>query len=441
MKSLSKIFGIILVGVIVLHYSSQTIIAKNQGNLLELSSNTGKSLRDELEEIQKKLKEIGERKSDLESNKSAEQGNINSFQKEIVILQNKISSLSIQIEEKELQIQELELQIAILIEEIDRLEKSILDAQDQISELEKDTNSRLLSMYLTQKQNMNLSTTMFSSFSPSDFVKTDSYRYAFQKDTNDKLTILETTRDQLEEDQVQVEKDKTDLDRNRETIENEKIALDIQRGEMQTQKSVFDNKKAESLNRINGYDQLISVLSTEEKELLARQDAIQSALLSRGEVANGLPIRAGTFLGIEGSTGYATGKHLHFGVSIDGVIQNPCAYLPARAYGDCGGNGRLIKPLTNAVLTSGFRTSYRPSHAAIDIATGLNSSGGQVQASHDGYAYFFFEPCPKWAPICNNGGAIVAKVCENNGCKGGLSTVYYHLRCTAEPSSSSRSCY
>jgi hypothetical protein len=292
-------------------------------------------------------------------------------------------------------------------------------------------------MYLEQKQNSSTSTRMFSADGISSLLKSDTYRQALQEDTNEKLELLEQSRIQLEKDQKKVEEDKITLDRNRKSIEDEKITLDIQRTSARNEQAAFEAKKKEAQSRLNGYDDLVAVLSKKEQDLLSKQDAIQTALLSRGEIANGLPITKGTFLGIEGNTGYSYGAHLHFGIADNGSIQNPCNYLPAGAYGSCGGNGKVGKPLSNGVFTSGFRTKSRPSHNAIDVSSG---GGGSVVAAHDGFAYFFFEPCPKWAPVCNGGGAIVAKVCEVDGCASGISSVYYHLSCTAEPKSSSRSC-
>jgi murein DD-endopeptidase MepM/ murein hydrolase activator NlpD len=52
------------------------------------------------------------------------------------------------------------------------------------------------------------------------------------------------------------------------------------------------------------------------------------AHLSAVLVSNGEPVHVGQPIGREGSTGYSTGPHLHFGVLYNGAWQNPEAYLP-----------------------------------------------------------------------------------------------------------------
>lgn len=402
-----------------------------------LENNIGASLEDQLKKIEADLQKIQNEKEAAAQNKITDQRNITEFQRQIKELNSKVDELEFSIKQKELELQQLEIQIQLLEEEITKLELQIEDTKDEISILEKETDKRLLNMYLQQKLNISTSNSFFSSNGPSGLIKTDIYRQAVQEDTNIKLELLEEKRVQLERDQNKLEEDKISLDRSRRTIEETKILLDVQKTEIINQQAALQAKSREAQGRLNGYDELIAILASDEKELFKNQDAIKSQLLARNEVANGVPVTAGTFIGIEGNTGYSYGAHLHFGVSVNGAIQNPCSYLPSGAYGGCGGNGTLIKPLSGGILTSGFRTSSRPTHNAIDISTG---GGGTVVAAHDGYAYFFFEPCPASAAVCNGGGAIVAKVCETDKCASGISTVYYHLSCTAEPSSSPRSC-
>jgi len=45
-------------------------------------------------------------------------------------------------------------------------------------------------------------------------------------------------------------------------------------------------------------------------------------------VAPGQHVTAGQLIGYEGSTGFATGCHLHFAVNLNDSWRNPLAYLP-----------------------------------------------------------------------------------------------------------------
>lgn len=440
LSHLKKLFSAVLIFISILIFIypnnslSETILI--QENNLDLSSNIGSSVKQELEKVKKQLEENRKQQEYYKSQIEKEKTNKDSYNSEVGRLENQINLLNQEIAEKELIIQQLELEIEILTEEIARLEEEIKIAQEEIAKLEEETDSRLVNMYLDQKQNATTSSQMFLSNGPSTLVKTDSYRKAIQQDTNDKLEALQVTRKKLEKDKVQLEEDKITIDKNRKQLEDEKITLDRKKSESAAQRNLYIQKIQESENQLNKFDKIMAVLPAEEMKLVAKIDQLQTAALNRSEVENGLPITKGTFLGIEGNTGYSYGAHLHFGVSDNGVIVNPCSYLPGGAYGSCGGNGKVGVPLQGAVLTSGFRTKSRPSHNAIDVSSG---GGGNVVAAHDGYVYFFFEPCPSWAPVCNYGGAIAAKVCEVDGCGSGLKTIYYHLSCTAEKGSS-RSC-
>lgn len=434
-----QLIGIVLSLVLILSQNFSVFSqAENIPTQEVQESHTGESLEDQLKAIKDQLDAVRKEKETLSTNKVKEQGNISNYQKQIQTLQQQIENLDIDIQEKELIISELILNIEILKIEIEKLETDIVDATDQIDVLGVETNKRLLNMYVAQKQNSSSSSAMFSSEGPSSFIKSDIYRHAMQNDTNNKISLLVETKKQLELDMVRLEDDKISIERDKNTLDEQKRLLEINQYTAQEKSKEYQGLIGQAHQRILGYDEVLSILPQKEKDLLEKEDQIKDSMLKRKEVVNGVAVKKGTFLGIEGNTGYSYGAHLHFGISIDGVIQNPCNYLPAGAYGSCGGNGTIGMPLSpSGVLTSGFRTTARPTHNAIDVSSG---GGSNVNAAHDGYAYFFFEACPSWAPVCNNGGANAVKVCDVDKCNSGKTTIYYHLKCTAEPASSPRSC-
>lgn len=62
------------------------------------------------------------------------------------------------------------------------------------------------------------------------------------------------------------------------------------------------------------------------------QDGFKSIYmhLSSIGVSSGQIVSAGQYIGATGATGVATGDHLHFGISLNGVYVNPCSYVNLR---------------------------------------------------------------------------------------------------------------
>ena len=64
-----------------------------------------------------------------------------------------------------------------------------------------------------------------------------------------------------------------------------------------------------SINHLDGFSSIYMHLS--------------SYCVSAGQI-----VSAGQLIGATGATGVATGDHLHFGISYNGVYVNPCNYVP-----------------------------------------------------------------------------------------------------------------
>ncbi len=404
------------------------------------------SLEEELEQVKKELEQIRNTKQNLEQDINKEKTLQNTYEQELVNLKNKIDLLSNKIDEKRLVIKELELEIELLSNKLEETEAEINTAETELYDLENETNTRLVDMYLSQKTFSELNM-IVTPKGQSDVIKYNLYHNTIQDTTNSLVASLKDKRVILEGKKVTLEEDKIKVLRDEVQLKEELLALERDEADLNSTRSIYSSKRQQSIAKVESNSNTINQLTEEEKELDVKYNQIIAQIIARGELANGFPVKAGDFLGYEGWTGYVipsspAGRHLHFMTYNNGVITNPCNSLPAGSYVDpvngasCGGNGSIQLPIApKGVMTSGFRTSYRPTHNAIDIAAG----GGAVVAAHSGYVYFGYEACPSWA-VCNNGPAIWAKVCAVNGCGSGLRTLYYHLACTSEPNGSARSC-
>lgn len=425
--TLFKLFSIILIAF--------SFISVNIPQVVEAVS-----LEEELEQIKKELEKIRISKKNLEQDISKEKSLQNTYEQELVNLKNKIDILSNKIDEKRLVIKELQLEIDILTNKLEETESEIITAETELLDLEGETNTRLIDMYLSQKTFSELNM-IVTPKGQSDVIKYNLYHNTIQDTTNSLVASLKDKRVILEGKKVTLEEDKIKVLRDEVQLNEELLALERDEADLNSTKSIYSSKRQQSIAKVESNSNTITQLTEEEKELDVKYNQIIAQILARGELANGFPVKAGDFLGYEGWTGYVipssiNGRHLHFMVYSGGSFQNPCSYLPAGAYPGCGGNGIMSVPIApKGQITSGFRTPGRPTHNAIDIAAG----GGAVIAAHSGFVYFGYEACPSWA-TCNNGPAIWAKVCEVNGCGTGLRTLYYHLACTSEPTGSARSC-
>lgn len=405
------------------------------------------SLEEELQQVQKELEQIRQNKASLESDINNEKGLQSEYDVKISNLKNSIDLLDNKIAEKKLVIKELELEIDILTKKLKTTKKDISSAEGEILGLEDETNDRLIDLYLTQKTSSEIDL-LVSPDGQSDIIKINLYQNSIQDDTNNLVGNLKGKRESLQQRKEELEEDRIVVQRDEVQLEEELVALQKDEAELATQRSAYFSLKQNSIAKVESNSNEISDLTAEQKELDARYSAIIAQILSRGELTDGVPVNKGTFLGYEGWTGYTrpsnpTAAHLHFGVLVDGVPQNPCNYLPSNAYSpnnylnaSCSGNGSLALPMS----PKGYyhQTFSSGSHNAIDISTRVSGGSGVISAAHKGFVYFGYSYyCP--GGQCN-GSAIYAKVCEVNGCSSGLSTIYWHLKCTGEPSSSSRSC-
>lgn len=384
------------------------------------------SLQSDLDEIQKKLQEIQKKKNSVQTEINNEKNKQNQYERELYRLKNEIDLLTIQIEEKQLTVEELRLKIQLLEEEIENSINEITSAENSIAELQKETDSRLIDMYISQKTNSSLD--LFFSPYGTDIIKLDLYQTSIQQETNDMLTELNKKKEALAKQKAKLEEDKIQVQRDEVQIEEETIAMEKAKTDLDSQRAVYYRKRNESLAKIDQNSDTLNLLTQEEQMALAEQRRLEQIIFdSINAIPSGSYVTKGTVIGQQGCTGYCTGPHLHFAIKVNGSYQNPCSQLPAGYLPGCGiSNSSLNFPMTGSyVLTSGYGWRWGSFHYGIDVAN-YNASA-PIYATHNGYMFSGFEPCS--GSICKNGGANYRIICENRtNCNQGLKTMYWHLR-------------
>lgn len=392
-------------------------------------------LQEDLNKVQQKLAQLKKDKQDLQNKINNEKTLQGQYANEINRLSDEVELLDMQIVEKQLKIDELELTIKILEADIEKTESDIIDSETVIDSLEDETDSRLAQMYVEQKVISSDLSIVFTAGSSENFLKNAQYKKSLQEETNKNLELLENKKadlevkkTDLENDQIQIKKDKTLLD-------EEKAALQRDAQSFAQQKSYYSLLLDKSQDNVNASKQVLGTLSEEEQKLLAQQEYLKQQIFnSITKINSNQYVVKGTAIGIEGCTGICTGAHLHFAVQYNGGWRNPCDALPIKTLKNavCGTGSPIIAqwPMGGTPwLTSGYRTSSRPTHNAIDI-----SSGGAaiIYAAHDGWIQYGNDgACANYKGVypCNGKGSNYAKICsDKNNCSNGLSTMYFHLR-------------
>ena len=420
-----KLFNIFLVIVFVIAIVPVYVTPVNAG------------LTEDLVAVQKRLQEIRNQKAAIQNNINNQKVISNQYDAEIDKLKLQIDLLDAQVLEKGLVIQELDLQINLLTQNIKITEEEISKAESNITTLEEETDQRMVDLYINEKTDSQLN--VFLSAESTDFIKYSVYQQSVQQETNDMVAELNVKKQELLLKKTDLENSRLQIVANQTQLNAEKLALVTTQSEYDQKRALFTQKRNAALSMVNQYSTYYKNMSAEEKRAEEQQEAIMRVIMASTEAGNGVFVKAGTFIGIEGTTGNSTGVHLDFRVFVNGSYRNPCDYLPYNIYPGNGddncdhkGSGQLIAPLSPAGrLTSGYTPWYRPGHYAIDISSGTGH--GNVIATHDGYVYYYDNQGSGWG--------IHAKVCSTRNCSTGLTTGYNHLACTAEPKgTSARSC-
>jgi len=161
----------------------------------------------------------------------------------------------------------------------------------------------------------------------------------------DQLENMSWIEKQIEEKIESIEKAKKSIEDNLAQQKREKQKLAIFNSELETEKagvSFHLAQKNSLLAQTEGQEEKYrEYLVKAEKEFQRVQAQITSLLAVESYVSQG-SVKRGQVIGFQGSTGFSTGPHLHFGVYIGNQDVDPIPYL---------NSGRLSWPFDSFIIT------------------------------------------------------------------------------------------
>lgn len=381
------------------------------------------SLEDDLREIEGELNDIRDQRDELQSQIDANQRKVNGYSGQIGQLQAELEALQLDVSELELEIEELEVSIKLLEKQITEKEQIITQRLEEIGALEDITSERLRLGYIDYRLNRPTEESILTSDDINEYFKSSQYRQLLQKRTNEVLLEIVEQKAQLEYDREQLADKKLKLAKDKEIVEEQRSELKSKQAKVKADMEQYYGALYTVQGQVNGLQSQLNSVSEEEAQKQAEAEKIRQAIFnSFNPIQEGTYVVKGTMIGRQGSTGLATGPHVHFSTKFNGISYNPCMFMPPGRFSNCAGNSTLQWPLDGTFYyTSSYGDrcitgwNYCSFHDAIDIAHPSHNS--PVFAAHDGYLY----------KGVDSYGALYVIICEIKGCQQRFKTGYWHL--------------
>lgn len=344
---------------------------------------------DELSDLNNQLNELNQQINQINSELAVKR-------QEKKTLQNEIAIFDAQIYQIQLQINRTEAEIAKLEAEINDTLAKIKEAEENLAKQKEILNENLRILYEEgQTSSMEL---VAGSDNLSEYMNKTEYLKSIQDKVSETIDKIKALKEELDLKKKELETKKTE----QITLKNQQEG---QRQGLASQRAAKDNLLLITKGQEANYNSLLQAAFRAKAEI--------DAQISRGTgntVESG-PVNKGDTIGIQGSTGFSTGDHLHFTVFNGSVAENPRLTLggifrwPLSSYQvmqEFGGNWQLPDG----------SWAYASGHNGIDLAGSINSP---VLAAGSGILYRGWNP---------GGYGNYAVIDHGNGYK----TLYGHMK-------------
>lgn len=397
------IYIIVMVFVVFFSLNNDIISAETISNVNEKIRKLEKEqseIRGKTNEINKDKKEINEKMDANKSEQATVQGKLDSIEAELVVTRAEIQTVSANIASTEKELDELKSEIKLLNRDIKQLEKRI----EERNILLKD---RLRSIQENGGKSQFISV-LLGAQSFTDFIMR----------TTAVNTIMDQDRSIMEEheqDQIALEKKKTEVEAKKADVELKMAELEGQKSKLDALKVQLDDQKAEQAELKKELE--VEYAEMEQYELSLEEE--QQIMAAEAEAIKQLKVLAEKEKAelIEKQRQEEERQRQQQQNGNETVNNNTSP--PA-----IQGNGLLLRPVPQAI-NSPYRPAHRPNHKGVDMAA---PAGTPVVAAGAGIVTKVVTGCgvgPQWHRCGGGFGNVVYITHLINGRT--ITTVYAHL--------------